>query len=61
MDKTYKKTRPDTELIKIKRLFPNYNTTRLKAEYTTDGKIIKLITDNPALQAILRTEGFIET
>ena len=59
--RTYSKTRPETELAKIRRLFPKYDKTELEAEYTTDGKIIKLKTNNLALQAIMRTEGFTET
>lgn len=61
MIKSYSKNRPEIELERIKRLFPNYDKTPLEAEYTTDGKIIKITTSNVALQAILRTEGFIET
>lgn len=59
--KSYSKTRSETELEKIKRLFPNYDKTKLEAEYSSDGKILKLKTDNVALQAIMRTQGFTET
>ena len=59
--KSYSKTWPETGLEKIKRLFPKYDETQLEAEYTMDGKIIKLKTNNSALQAIMRAEGFTET
>lgn len=59
--KLYSKSRPETEIQKIRRLFPNYDKTKLKAEYSVDGKIIKIETDNVALQNILKLEGFTET
>lgn len=57
----FTKTRPETELEKIKQSFPLYDTTELEAEYTTDGKIVFITTNNTALKAILRTQGFTET
>ena len=60
VNRSYSKNRAETEIEKIRRMFPNYDKTELRAEYTTDGKIIKIETDNTALQAILRAEGFSE-
>ena len=59
--KLYSKSRPETEIQKIRRLFPNYDKTKLKSEYSVDGKIINIETDNVALQNILKLEGFTET
>jgi len=59
--KSYNKTRPQTEIEQIRSMFPNFDTTELQLETTTDGKIIKLTTNNPALQALMRAQGFTET
>ena len=57
----FTKVRTLTELEDLKQSFPNYDKTELKAEYTTDGKIIFIETKNTALKAILRAKGFTET
>ena len=60
--KSYSRSRPETELARIKRLLvADYDFIKLEAEYSTDGKILKLVTDDPQLQGLMRAEGFIET
>jgi len=59
--KSYNKIRPLTELEDIKQSFPLFDSTPLELEASISGEIIKLTTENIALQAIMRTKGFIET
>jgi len=59
--RSYSRPRTETELAKIRRMFPQYDQTELEAQYSMTGKILKLKTNNPALQAIMRAEGFTET
>lgn len=60
MKKTYSKQRTETEIEKIKRLFPQLDNIPLDMEATTTGDIVKIVTSNLALQKILEQEGFTE-
>jgi len=60
MKKTYTRTRPATELEKLKAAFPNFDDIELSMEIR-DGKIMSLITEDPLLQAEMRSQGFTET
>jgi len=51
----------ETELEELKRTFPNYDTTTLKARTNSKGEIIKLETNDTALQARMRDMGFTES
>lgn len=59
--RTYTKNRVESEIEKIKRLFPLFDETKLEMESSFDGKILNLKTNVPALQVILRAQGFTET
>ena len=59
--KTYKKLIPLTEIQQLKKDFPNYDKTKLEAYYDMNGNIIKLVTSNTELQALMKVKGFIET
>ena len=48
---------PKTELENIKAGFLDYDTTKLSAEYTIDGKLIKIETDDPALITYLKSNN----
>lgn len=50
-----------SEKQQIKDLFPDYDTTKLNAEYDTMGNIIFIETENQTLIDILKQKGFTET
>jgi len=52
------KTRTKTEIEDVRVQFPNFDEIKLKAEYTTQGKIIFLETNDGPLIAFLRSKGF---
>ena len=56
----FSKLRAKTELQQLKENFPNYNTTKLNAEYDMQGNIISIETTNPGLKAALLAMGFIQ-
>ncbi len=55
-----KTTKPLTEIQDVILQFPNYNDTKLEAEYDTMGNIIKIETDDAALIVILRAKGLVD-
>ncbi len=55
-----KTTKPLTEIQDVISQFPNYNDTKLEAEYDTMGNIIKIETDDAALIVILRAKGLVD-
>jgi len=59
----FEKNRPqsdETEVEKIKRLFPAYDTTPLAAVTDHKGNFVSIETEDPDLIAVLRANGFIE-
>lgn len=60
MTTRYSKTRPTTEIERIKSLFPDYDNTQLEAITDAKGNILSLETDDPTLQQIMKDEGFTE-
>jgi len=50
----------ETQLEKIKRLFPDYDTTPLIANYNLSGRILTIQTENLALIDVLQREAMIE-
>ena len=61
MIKNYAKSRDETEIEHIRKLFPNYDKTKLEAEYSINGEIIKITTSEKTLQTIMKGEGFTES
>ncbi len=49
--------RQKTEREEIKELFPNYDKTKLEAEYDINGNIISIETEDEALIEILKSKG----
>jgi len=55
-----KRNKPKTEIEQIKEAFPNYDKTKLRAEYDSMGNIISIETDDKELIKILKVKGLIE-
>ena len=55
------KSRPKTEIEQIREDIPNYDQIPLKAKYDRMGNVLKIETEDIALQNYLKSKGFISS